>query len=398
MSAPFALTTVLEIVAHKHPHVGEAPGVVADDAAVIGGFVQLGAVLVHIAGHENAAGAHLPGAPVDGGDACGFQRQRGVFQSQVADVGAAAGGGQQPVEAFVLQRDVCRAGRHDHGVTFAPCIEVTGAQRHRQGIAEDLARRGLQGRVGQGADTVAAAVQPHAHAQAVQRLSQFEADDTRAHHGHRTGQVLPVEHVVVDDQALTQAFAPCCGDGRAGAGGDDDSLGLHTHGPHLQGVVVDEAGVTLQPVFFRPVVDGVDDKADKAVALAAHTRHHGAAVHPQRPTVHAEAPRVSNRMGRLGSGDQQLAGHAAHPRAGGTINTALDGQHLGRVGQRGAVGRHAGGAGADDGDVGVDRSFCVHGIACAMLTGPDRSGRDGRRGAALAANGTCGRQRRWACR
>ena len=107
--------------------------------------------------------------------------------------------------------------------------------------------------------------------------------------------------------------------------------------------------------------------------------------------THAEAPRVSNRMGRLGSGDQQLAGHAAHPRAGGTINTALDGQHLGRVGQRGAVGRHAGGAGADDGDVGVDRSFCVHGIKGVKLTGPGHSGRDGRRGAALAANGTCDR-------
>ena len=44
----------------------------------------------------------------------------------------------------------------------------------------------------------------HANAEAVQRLAQFEADDSGPENGDALGQVDPIEDVVVDDQSVPQ--------------------------------------------------------------------------------------------------------------------------------------------------------------------------------------------------
>ena len=55
-------------------------------------------------------------------------------------------------------------------------------------------------------------------------------------------------------------------------------LGAHLRGAHLQRVVVDEARVAQQALLGGPGLHRLDDEADEAVALAAHARHHRAAV------------------------------------------------------------------------------------------------------------------------
>ena len=38
----------------------------------------------------------------------------------------------------------------------------------------------------------------------MQRLPQLQADDPRADHGHRFGQIGPVEYIVADNEAVAQ--------------------------------------------------------------------------------------------------------------------------------------------------------------------------------------------------
>ena len=58
-----------------------------------------------------------------------------------------------------------------------------------------------------------------------------------------------------------------------------------------------------------------------------------------------------DRMRGIRGCDQELARHAADPRAGGAVRPAFDDDRTRALRVRGAVGRHAGRAGADDGDV-----------------------------------------------
>ena len=53
-------------------------------------------------------------------------------------------------------------------------------------------------------DAAAATEHRHPDPQAMQRLTQLQADDPRPDHGHGFGQIAPGEHVVADDQAVAQ--------------------------------------------------------------------------------------------------------------------------------------------------------------------------------------------------
>ena len=121
---------------------------------------------------------------------------------------------------------------------------------------------------------------------------------------------------------------------------------------HFQGAIAGEAGVAAQPVGAGNVVHALQHEADEAIALAPDARHHRAAVHLD-SAVQAQAelaPLVRHVSGVPGS-DQQLAGHATDAGAGGAVGPALDDDCTlaGRHGR--AVGREAGGSGADHGDI-----------------------------------------------
>ncbi len=260
---------------------------------------------------------------------------------------------------LLVHRTVGQHAAQHHRVALASGLQVLHLQRQRQLAAEHLAGQGLQRWMGQRADAAAAAEQPHPNAQAVQRLGQFEPDHAGAHHRHRSGKVGPAEDIVVDDQALAQCSAPGRRHRGARPGGDDDAPRLQVPGAGRtvdgQRVRVDEARMPLPALGGRPLLHGVEDKTDKAVALAAHARHHGAAVDVNVGQVHAEAAGMPRRVHHVRRRDQQLARHAAHACASGAIDVALDENHALGVAQSGAVRRHARRAGADDGDVGLCR-------------------------------------------
>ncbi len=322
-----------------------------------------------VAGQEDVTAADLAAAPVVHRHAGSAAWQRGVLQAQVVDIRLPAAGRQQPVEAFLDGLAVQAQGADDDFVAFAPQGELSRLRDERQFVGEDVGRQGLERGVGERADAPAAAVQTHAHPQPVQRLRQFQPDDAGAGDGHRRRQRLPGEDIVVDDEPVAQFAPPGFGHRRARTGGDDDAVGQHARvTAHVERVVVDEARVALQPMPGRPVLHGFDDETDEAVALAAHAVHHRRAVDDQATAVHAKASRVRDGVRRLGGGDEQLARHAAHAGAGGAVGAAFDDDDAACMGQRAAVGRHAGGAGADDGHVNIQG---VHGIDLRAALTPD---------------------------
>src|SRR6185503_11262105 len=93
-------------------------------------------------------------------------------------------------------------------------------------------------------------------------------------------------------------------------------------------------------------------KIDEAFALAPHAIHDLAAVDADCATgVNAKIRRFPDGMGGIGSGNEELARHAAHARAGGAIIAAFDDCGAGSCGLGRAVRGKSGRAGADDGDV-----------------------------------------------
>jgi hypothetical protein len=177
---------------------------------------------------------------------------------------------------------------------------------------------------------------------------QLQPDDAGADDGHRGRQIDPVEHVVVDDEPVAEALAPARRNTRPGARRDDDGPGLDASAVHVQRVRVEQARAPEQPRGFGPAVHGLVDEADEAVAFAAHAGHDGPAVDARRVGLHAETMRLPNRLGRVGRGDEQLAGHAADPRTGRAVVRRLDEQHALGVHARRPISRHAGRAGAND--------------------------------------------------
>ena len=73
----------------------------------------------------------------------------------------------------------------------------------------------------------------------------------------------------------------------------------------------------------------------------------------------------SRSVRRFGGGDQKLARHATHARAGGAVRAALDQDGAPPRGDRGAIRGEAGGAGADDRHIYADLLHrCLGRIRC----------------------------------
>jgi hypothetical protein len=115
--------------------------------------------------------------------------------------------------------------------------------------------------------------------------------------------------------------------------------------------------MAAQFIACRDAVDAIQHEADEAVALAPHARHHGYAVDALFTGMHAEFRRRVEHVRRLGRRDQELAGHAADPGAGGAVMAAFDHHRARALRPGGAVGHQARRAGADHGDVDLQ---CLH--------------------------------------
>ncbi len=191
----------------------------------------------------------------------------------------------------------------------------------------------------------------------MQSLADFETDHAGAEHRHRARQVIPAEHIVIDNQTVAGS-AQGWRQVRRRTGGDHRAAELDAVRDcaigtlHLERVWTGEVRVANELVAGGDLVDPLEHEADEAVTLAANPRHHSATVDSQRAIdPQAEGGPVLDPVGSLSSGDQQLAGHATDPRAGGTKRPALndDGALPGR--HRRAVGGQSGGTGTQHGDV-----------------------------------------------
>ena len=272
----------------------------------------------------------------------------------------------EALAAFLAQRV---AHMQDHLVAFLHRFDDLALERDVDFLAQHARSAAQHFGVADVGDGAAARVETHAHAETAQGLAQFEADHAGADHGHRSRQVVPVKHIVAGDDAgadvleLRQAQ-------RRRAGGDDDAPGVDL------GMVVDlqraragKARVALQAVLGGDGFHGLEHETDEAVAFALHARHHGRAVDPHLTGVHAERTGRVQRVRRVGRGDQELARHAADPGAGGAVVRALD--HHGARALRfcRAIGGHAGGAGADDGDIHIQLFHGALSLFLSLLTG-----------------------------
>ena len=227
-------------------------------------------------------------------------------------------------------------------------------------LRAQYARRGIAyRRIAQLCQPVAAAEQRHPHAQPVQRLAQFEADDADAHHRDRCRQIPPFEHVVTDHRALAQR-AQFRRDLRTGAGCNDDALGIDDGVLiHLQLPGIEKSCITAQTIAGGDFIDAVQHETDETVALGPYPRHHRLAVNAQWAGMHAEGGRRADGMRGIGGGNQQFAGHAADPRASGAVGSALDQHHPFAVRAGRAIRRQAGCTGTDDRDIDCQ---CIHSV------------------------------------
>ena len=271
--------------------VGKAACIFAGNLALVGRFMQQRQLVGRIAGNENVRHAGLHGARVGNRHAARIAFNLDIFQTDIIDIRAAAGGSEQIVRhkhaAFAVVRPF-----HFY---FAVCIERDlsfGIQVQRQLCAENFF--GLFGNhgVGNTADGAAHAENFHAHVQAFQCLAQFQTNHARAEHGNAFRQRVPREHVVVHDAFVAQGF-PLRENGRARTGGDDDAVGVDLRVVvNLHGVFVQQARVAHDAFAFVPSQHVFHHEADKTVAFCFHTRHDFLSVHLHGIFVQMYAERV----------------------------------------------------------------------------------------------------------
>ncbi len=340
------------------PHVRKARRIVAGDPALVGRFVQHRNVVVDVAGDEDRRRAALERLAIEQRNRVRVPFERRVLEAELPDVRGATGRGQQVLEALDLLGAVERTVGDDHRVAVEADVGMRVGVEIELGT-EDAPCLGKDRRVADRADAAAAAEHLDADAEPVQRLPEFESDDTGTEHRDAFRQVGELEDLVIRDQALAER-RPDRRIARRRAGRDHDRLRVDRRGAiDRQRVVVDERGVAEELVGFRNLVDAAGDEADEAVAFALHPRHHRLAVDDERGIDReAEVRELRNRVRGLGRRDQQLARHAADACAGRAVDGALDQQRALAGGLRRAIGGEPGGAGADDGDVGLET---VHG-------------------------------------
>ena len=238
-----------------------------------------------------------------------------------------------------------------HMRNFRVGIQLELLVEGRESVSADL-------RIADRADAAAAAEHRDMNTQTVQCLAQLQADDPGADHGHGFGQIVPSEHVVVDDQAVAQILERIrVGGARAGC--DDDAL---ARDPRMvcdrQRMVVHETRMAANAVRRGDVFHVAQHATDKAVALAPYPVHDFAPIDANKAIdMDAKAGCLADGMGGVGGRNQELARHAADARAGGAIVAAFDDHGVCSCGFCCAVRGEACRAGTDYRNVNVQ---CLH--------------------------------------
>ena len=271
----------------------------------------------------------------------------GLLEANAPHVRRAARGGQHPLDAGLAPVPA-----QARTVAIRPAPLDLRAEMQGEGLREDLPRHRLEVRIAQAAEAVAGIEDLRLDAEPGHGLREFEPDRAGAEHGERGGQVLHVEHGVGGQQTVPEILQRI---GHARAGACRQHGGLEAQA----GVVVDpqpvralEHGPARQARRCRQSVEPLEHGGHEAVAPVPHPGEHGGTVHGDLAAdADAEAVRLTRAVSGVRGGDQQLGGHAAHPRAGGAAGTLLDQDRLHPRVEGGPVGGYAGGAGPDHRDV-----------------------------------------------
>lgn len=99
-----------------------------------------------------------------------------------------------------------------------------GVRMEPEFVGEDVTRAVDDRGIREGPDPATATEQFDADTQAMERLPEFQTDDAGPENGDRRGEIVPVEHIVVGDQAISQFFEHRR-DVRARTCGDDYAFG-----------------------------------------------------------------------------------------------------------------------------------------------------------------------------
>ena len=345
---------------------GKPRRVVAGDAPFIRGFMQHRRIVARVSGDKDGRTAALQGGAVVDRHAAGVERQRGIFKPELVDVGRPAGGRDQVRKSLGLGASVqCPIG-DDHLVAVAGDLGM-GVGIEVELLGEHLARAVDERGMRQGPDAAAPAEHLHPHAQTMQCLPKLEADHSGAENGDAFRELGPFEDVLVGREAVAEG-APGERKDRRGTGGDDDAGRLHQQAiVDPQRPVIDKGGTADELVGVGEGIDVVGHECHEPVALESHALHHRPAIDLDRNGLHSERGKPCDGMRGFGRGDQQLARHASHSRAGRAVFAAFDQEHTLARELGGAIRRQAGGPRADDGYVGLDarlrRCHC-----CAFVT------------------------------
>ena len=165
---------------------------------------------------------------------------------------------------------------------------------------------------------------------------------------------MPFEDVFVGREPVAEG-PPGDGKDRRGTGGNDDARRFHQYAiVDRQRPVIDECGAAAELVAIGEGIDVVGHECYEPVALDSDAFHHRPAIDLDGNGLHPERSKPPDGMRGFGRCDQQLARHATHSRAGRTVLAAFDQQRAPPRGLGGAIRCQAGGARADDGNVGLD--------------------------------------------
>src|ERR1700730_3755671 len=265
--------------------------------------------------------------------ALGAELDRRLLQADALDVGHSASGNENVLKSLDVLTAIRRGAMNCDAGPVAAHVRNVGIGLQRELLFEGGNRASEHFWIADRANAATAPKDRDVNSEPMQRLPQLQADDSRADHGHGLRQILPIEYIVTDNEAVTERVERVFAS-RTRAGRNDRGPGDNTRLPTFERMVVDERCVAAHPVRFGEAIhDRATIDADDAIV------------------VHTEAPRRFDGMGRIGGGDEQLARHAADAGASRAIGAAFD-EHCGRACNPGsAVRGKACRPRADDGDV-----------------------------------------------
>src|ERR1035437_38151 len=307
----------------------ETCGILTCSAPLVSRLVEKRDEVAGIARDENRAWPFRARSPsacwIERRHAFGVELERGLVETHARHIGRASGGSQNIIEIPGLLGAIWRRASNDDLVA----VTLHGSNL-RVGFQRELLFEGRDGvskylRVAKRAHAASASKYGNMNSQAMQCLAQLQADDSRADHGHRFGQIVPVEHVVANDETVAQGLERIRVVGPR-AGCDDDAFGRNAGKvSDRQRMVVHETRMAANTVRVRHVLHVAQHETDKAVALAPDTIHDFAAIDAGSAIdMDAKTRCPSDGMGSVSGGNEKLARHAADACTGGAIVAAFD--------------------------------------------------------------------------